>query len=102
MLQVSRRNVKPTGTLKGEYGVNFDVINTLYVPISQHGYGRMDESFSAPGFCTATLASCLGIVLHCPKTGRTTLSHSPNWLYLQLEFTPIFSYLLQRSYFSRY
>ncbi|KAF8523243.1 hypothetical protein JB92DRAFT_2785167 [Gautieria morchelliformis] len=59
-----------------------------YVPVSQHGYGRMDSSTPAQGLATCGVASCLAIVLHCPTTGRTILTHSPNYLYLNT-FAPI-------------
>lgn len=71
-----------------------DLVETEHVPIHQHGYGRMDRNFPHPGLCTFGLAACLGIVVHCPATGRTIVSHSPNYMIIADEFTPIISWVL--------
>ena len=63
-----------------------------YVPVYQHGYGRMDSSTQGQGLMTSRVASCLAIVLHCPTTGRTILTHSPNYLYLAT-FIPIVDWI---------
>lgn len=49
--------------------------NAPYVPVYQHGYGRMDSSTPAQGLMTCHVASRLAIVLHCPTTRRTILTH---------------------------
>ncbi|KAF9512286.1 hypothetical protein BS47DRAFT_1090943 [Hydnum rufescens UP504] len=59
-----------------------------YARIGQYGYGRMDSSSPGNGVGTDSVASCSVVVMHCPTTGRTTLSHSPNFLDLNT-FIPI-------------
>jgi MYND finger len=63
-----------------------------YVPIFQYGYGRMDSSTPAQGLMTSGVATCLAIVLHCPTTGRSILTHSPNYLYMNT-FAPIVDWI---------
>lgn len=63
-----------------------------YALVHQWGYGRMDASTPAAGLATYHLASCTAVVLHCAATGRTTLSHSPNFLYMNT-FAPMFDWI---------
>ena len=63
-----------------------------YVPVYQYGYGRMDSSTPGEGLMTCKVASCLAVVLHCPTTGRTILTHSPNYLYMNT-FVPIVDWI---------
>jgi hypothetical protein len=72
----------------------FPNVEVNYVPIHQQGYGRMHSSSSCVGLCTSRLASCLAIIVHCQTTSRTTLSHSPNFLKIPIEFSPIFDWVL--------
>ena len=63
-----------------------------YVPIFQLGYGRMDPSTPGKGLSTAGVASCTVVVLHCPSTHRTVVTHSPNLLYMST-FVPMIDYI---------
>ncbi|KAJ7721469.1 hypothetical protein B0H16DRAFT_1896443 [Mycena metata] len=65
-----------------------------YVPIYQGGYGRMDRSTPAQGLATSRVASCIAVVLHSPTTGRTVLTHSPNFMRIAVSFTPIVDWVI--------
>ncbi|KAJ7188953.1 hypothetical protein C8R46DRAFT_32802 [Mycena filopes] len=82
---IAKNEMKPT-TDREVPGLS---VNLPYVPIYQSGYGRMDASTPAEGLATSRVASCIAVVLHSPTTGRTVLTHSPNFMIISASFTPI-------------
>lgn len=60
-----------------------------YAIIGQTGYGRMDEKTPADGLATFGASSCTVIVSHCAKLKRTTLTHSPNYMFVKQTLEPI-------------
>ena len=79
-----------------EINMGHPALRVSHVPIYQHGYGRMDSSFSYDGLCTSRLGSCLAIVIHCPETTRTALSHAQTntGMIISKEFSPIFEWVV--------
>jgi hypothetical protein len=53
-----------------------------YALVRQHGYGRMDPSTPCQGLGAFGVAADVVVVMHCAAIGRTTVSDSPNFLYL--------------------
>lgn len=53
----------------------------------------MDPSTPGKGISTSGVASCTVVVLHCPATKRTTVSHSPNRLFLNT-FVPMIDWII--------
>jgi hypothetical protein len=83
-LEIVTTPVKTTGPLR--------LYDAPYALVYQWGYGRMDATTPQSGLATFHLASCSAVVLHCATTGRTTLSHSPNFLYMNT-FAPMFDWV---------
>jgi hypothetical protein len=81
-----------TKTVTTEGPNNFYRPTGPYALIGQWGYGRMDQLTPTHGLATFHLASCTAVVLHCASTGRTALTHSPNFLYMNT-FAPIFHWV---------
>lgn len=63
-----------------------------YVRVTQYNYARITPESPGRGVCTDHVASCTVVVLHCPMTGRTTLSHSPNFMYMTT-FIPLIDWI---------
>ncbi|KAJ8078565.1 hypothetical protein PM082_012848 [Marasmius tenuissimus] len=59
-----------------------------HMSVEQWCYARMDPSSPLRGLATAGVSSCTVVILHCPKTQRTILSHSPNFLQMNT-FVPM-------------
>lgn len=68
------------------------VYTTDYVRVTQYNYARITPDSPGRGACTDHVASCTVVVLHCPTTGRTTLSHSPNFMYMTT-FIPLIDWV---------
>lgn len=68
------------------------VRKTGHVRITQYNYGRVSQDSPGKGLCTDLVASCTAVVLHCPSTKRTTLSHSPNFMYMTT-FIPLIDWV---------
>ncbi|KAJ7672078.1 hypothetical protein B0H17DRAFT_1017439 [Mycena rosella] len=69
-------------------------VDLPYAPIYQGGYGRMDASTPTQGLATSSVASCTAVVLHCSTTGRTILTHSPNFMVIGTVFVPIVDWII--------
>ncbi|KAJ6590183.1 hypothetical protein DFH09DRAFT_909004 [Mycena vulgaris] len=68
-------------------------VDLPYAPIYQWGYGRMDASTPAQGLATSGVVSCIVVVLHSPTTGRTAVTHSPNFMFMTT-FLPIVDWII--------
>ncbi|KAI5123161.1 hypothetical protein M0805_000864 [Coniferiporia weirii] len=68
--------------LEARAGGGLVVYRAEYVRVTQYNYARITPESPGKGACTDHVASCTVVVLHCPTTGRTTLSHSPNFMYM--------------------
>ena len=64
------------------------VHKTDYIRVTQYHYARISPESPGRGACTDHVASCTVVVLHCPTTRRTTLSHAPNFMYMT-SFLPL-------------
>lgn len=53
-----------------------------YALVRQHGYGRMDPSSPCQGLGACGVATDVVVIMHCASNGRTTVSDSPNFLYM--------------------
>ncbi|KAL0577257.1 hypothetical protein V5O48_004745 [Marasmius crinis-equi] len=62
-----------------------------YTSVEQWCYARMDPSTPSRGLATVGVESCTVVILHCPRTQRTILSHSPNFLNMNT-FVPMFGW----------
>ncbi|KAJ7286933.1 hypothetical protein C8J57DRAFT_1282373 [Mycena rebaudengoi] len=71
----------------------YSFISLPYTPIYQWGYGRMDASTPTQGLVTSGVCSCTVVVLHSPTTGRTVLTHSPNFMWMNRSFLPIVDWI---------
>ncbi|THH07090.1 hypothetical protein EW145_g3623 [Phellinidium pouzarii] len=76
----------------GARGGGILVHKTEYVRVTQYNYARITPESPGKGACTDHVASCTVVVLHCPTTGRTTLSHSPNFMYMTT-FIPLIDWV---------
>lgn len=63
-----------------------------YIRITQYNYGRISSDSPGKGLCTDHVASCTVVVLRCTSTGRITLSHSPNFMYMTT-FIPLIDWV---------
>jgi hypothetical protein len=63
-----------------------------HIPITMWGYGRIDRSSPVEGLSTAGVASCTAVIFHCKDTGRSVLTHSPNFLQMNT-FVPMIEWL---------
>ncbi|KAH8113528.1 hypothetical protein DFH11DRAFT_1727542 [Phellopilus nigrolimitatus] len=68
------------------------VYKTEYIRVTQYNYARITPESPGKGACTDHVASCTVVVLHSPTTGRTTLSHSPNFMYMTT-FIPLIDWV---------
>ncbi|KAH7931209.1 hypothetical protein BV22DRAFT_5696 [Leucogyrophana mollusca] len=66
---------------------------TAYIPIHQHGYGRMDANTPGKGFSVDKVSSSCVFVLHCPFTRRTVVAHSPVFSGIPAMFTPMIEWV---------
>jgi MYND finger len=89
-LEITTRIIK-SDEIKSRNNGLFDV-QLPYNPIFQWGYGRMDSSTPGKGLATSGVVSCTVVVLHCPSTSRTVVSHSPNFLFMST-FVPMIDYI---------
>lgn len=67
-----------------------------YAIITQTGYGRMDGTTPTDGLATFGSSSCTVIISHCPKLKRTTLTHSPNYMFVKHTLQPIIDWTLAK------
>lgn len=70
------------------------LIRVPYIPIYQGGYGRMTKDTPGDGLCTSPVASCTSVVFHCSANGRTVLTHSPNYMYMDTSMGPIIRWII--------
>ena len=85
-IEISTLNLKRDDLIEGH------IYHASYVPVYLHGYGRMDSSTQERGLMTCRVASCLAVILHCPTTCRTILTHSPTDLDMAT-FIPIVDWI---------
>ncbi|EJC98974.1 uncharacterized protein FOMMEDRAFT_31532 [Fomitiporia mediterranea MF3/22] len=69
------------------------VHKTDYVRVTQYHYARITPDSPGRGVCTDHVASSTVVVLHCPTTRRTTLSHAPNFMYMS-SFLPLVEWVI--------
>lgn len=67
-----------------------------YAVIGQTGYGRMDETTISDGLATFGASSCTVIIGHCPQLKRTTLIHSPNYMFVKQTLEPLFDWTMAK------
>ncbi|KAJ6631400.1 hypothetical protein B0H10DRAFT_492588 [Mycena sp. CBHHK59/15] len=92
LMALALRSDMPSG-YSADFGRPQYQIELPYAPIYQWGYGRMDASTPTQGLSTSRVASCISVVLHCPTTGRTVLTHSPNYMMMNT-FMPIVDWII--------
>lgn len=63
-----------------------------YAAVYPQGYGRIDSTSPAEGLATDRVASAIVVIMHCPNTQRSTMSHSPNFLF-QSTFFPMIEWV---------
>lgn len=67
-----------------------------YAIIGQTGYGRMDETTPLDGLATFGASSCTVIITHCAELKRTTLTHTPNYMFVKQTLEPIFNWTVAK------
>ena len=85
-IEISTLKLKRDDLIEGH------IYHAPYVPVYLHSYGRMDSSTQERGLMTSRVALCLAVVLHCPTTRRTILTHSPTDLDMAT-FIPIVDWI---------
>lgn len=75
-------------------GAGFELIRLPYIPIYMGGYGKMTKDTPGDGLCTSGVASCTCVVFHCAANGRTALTHSPNYMYMDTSMGPIVRWII--------
>lgn len=71
-----------------------------YVRVTQYNYARIPPDCPGRGACTSHVASGTVVVLHSPTTGRSTLSHAPNFMYIT-SFIPLIDWVTGGTGFTR-
>ena len=71
-----------------------------YVRVTQYNYARIAPDSPGRGACTSHVASGTVVVLHSPTTGRSTLSHAPNFMYIT-SFIPLIDWVTGGTGFTR-
>lgn len=92
-LEIIHRTLTPEDKVLIKDTGGFAKITIPYVKIHEWGYGRMDASSRGLGLATDCMASCIAVVIHCPTTGRTTLSHSGQFMNLRTTFVPMIDWV---------
>lgn len=72
-----------------------------YALVQQQGYGRMDPSSPCQGLGAFSVATDIVVIMHCTANGRTTVSDSPNFLYMNT-FIPMVDWVTGGPDKSRY
>lgn len=70
------------------------LLNIPYAPIYMFGYGRVNAQSPVAGLVTFAVTSCTAVVIHSPDTKRTVLTHSPNYMLMDLTFIPIVEWII--------